>query len=42
MNLPTKQHSLIEIENRLVVAKAKAGGSGRNRELGLVDTNYYI
>ena len=40
MNLSTKRPT--DIENRLVVAKGERGGSGIDREFGLVDANYYI
>ena len=33
---------LTDIENRLVVAKGKAGGGGKDWEFGIVDANYYI
>ena len=36
------RNRLIDIENRLVVAKGEEGRSGMNYEFGLLDANYYI
>ena len=35
MVLSKKQHQIRDIENRLVVAKGKSGGSGKDREFGV-------
>ena len=39
MNLSTEK-KLMDVENRLVVAKAKREGVGWTGNLGLIDTNY--
>ena len=39
---PQKRNRLIDVDNRLVVAKGKGEGEGWTRDLGLVDANYYI
>ena len=41
MNLST-EHRLIDMENRLVVAKGKGERVGWMGSLGLADANYYI
>ena len=40
MNLSTKQKTLTDIENRLVVDKGE--GVGWTESLGLIDANYYF
>lgn len=39
MILSTKQKQIMEMENRLVIARGQGGGSGLNGDLGLVDAN---
>ena len=41
MNLST-ENKLMDLENRLVVAKAEGEGVGWTESLGLVVANYYI
>ena len=41
MNLPTEK-KLMDLENRLTVAKGKVGGVGWTENLELIDANYCI
>ena len=41
MNLSTEK-KIMDLENRLVVAKEEGEGVGWTGSLGLVDANYYI
>ena len=42
MNPPTEQKKLMDVENRLAVAKGDGEGVGWTGSLGLVDANYCI
>ena len=42
MNLPTENKQLMDMENRLVVAKREGEAVGRTGSLGLGDANYSI
>ena len=41
MNLSTEK-KLMDLENRLVVAKGEGDGLGRTGNLGLIDANYCL
>ena len=41
MNLPTEK-KMMDMENRLVVAKREGEGVGRPENLGLIDANYCL
>ena len=41
MNLSTEK-KIMDLENKLVVAKGEGEGMGWTGNLGLVDANYYI
>jgi len=42
MNLSTKQKQTHKHREQIVAAKETEGGRGMDRDLGLVDANYYI
>ena len=42
MNLSTERNKLMDMENRLVVAKAEGEGVGWTGSSGLANTNYCI
>ena len=41
MNLSTEK-KIMDLENRLVVAKGEGEGVGWSRSLGLIDADYYL
>ena len=42
MNLLQKRSKLMDIKNRLIIAKGEGEGVGWTRSLGLADANYCI
>ena len=42
MNLSMNRNKLMDLKNRLAVAKGKGEGMGWTGNSGLVDANYYI